>query len=110
MTADRTAHLPVDVPSAEIGPGVRGFWRALPREGRFLLSTVALQHLGRGMTLPFTVIYLHEVRDFNLETSGTLMGLMAVIAAVYGPIAGAFVDRVGARIRVMCAHWRAPSR
>ena len=101
MTADRTAHLPVDVPSAEIGPGVRGFWRALPREGRFLLSTVALQHLGRGMTLPFTVIYLHEVRDFSLETSGTLMGLMAVIAAVYGPIAGAFVDRVGARIVVM---------
>lgn len=101
MTADRTAHLPADVPSAEIGPGVRGFWRALPREGRFLLSTVALQHLGRGMTLPFTVIYLHEVRDFSLETSGTLMGLMAVIAAVYGPIAGTFVDRVGARIVVM---------
>ena len=67
MTADRTAHLPADVPSSQIGPGVRGFWRALPREGRFLLSTVALQHLGRGMTLPFTVIYLHEVRDFSLE-------------------------------------------
>lgn len=101
MTADRTAHLPADVPSSQIGPGVRGFWAALPREGRFLLSTVALQHLGRGMTLPFTVIYLHEVRDFSLETSGTLMGLMAVIAAVYGPIAGTFVDRVGARLVVM---------
>lgn len=101
MTADRTAHLPVDVPSSQIGPGVRGFWAALPREGRFLLSTVALQHLGRGMTLPFTVIYLHEVRGFSLETSGTLMGLMAVIAAIYGPIAGTIVDRVGARLVVM---------
>jgi MFS family permease len=91
----------VDVPADEIGPGVRGFWAALPREGRYLLSTVALQHLGRGMTLPFTVIYLHEVRGFSLELSGTLMGLMAVIAAIYGPIAGTFVDRVGARLVVM---------
>ncbi|MBD5831269.1 MFS transporter [Janibacter melonis] len=101
MTAHRTSTLPVDVPADQIGPGVRGFWAALPREGRFLLSTVALQRLGRGMTLPFTVIYLHEVRGFSLELSGTLMGLMAIIAACYGPFAGALVDRVGARLVVM---------
>ena len=43
---------------------MRGFWRALPTEGRWLLSTVAIQTLGRGLTLPFTIIYLHEVRGF----------------------------------------------
>ena len=86
--------LPHDVPAHEIGPGVRGFWAALPREGRFLLSTVALQHLGRGMTLPFTVIYLHEVRGLSLETAGTVMGLIAVVAALYGPLSGVLVDRL----------------
>lgn len=93
--------LPHDVPAHEIGPGVRGFWAALPREGRFLLSTVALQHLGRGMTLPFTVIYLHEVRGLSLETAGTVMGLIAVVAALYGPLSGVLVDRLGARLIVM---------
>src|SRR5699024_9212246 len=79
--------LPRDVPAHEIGSGFGGFWRALPREGRFLLSTVALQHLGRGMTLPFTVIYLHEVRHFSLDTAGTVMALLALVAAVMaGPM------------------------
>ncbi|GAA3608750.1 MFS transporter [Marihabitans asiaticum] len=101
MTTPATSLLPVDVPAGSIEPGVRGFWRALPREGRFLLSTVALQHLGRGMTLPFTVIYLGEVRGFSLEVAGALLGATAVVAAVYGPIAGTFVDKVGARLVVM---------
>ena len=74
--------LPKDLAAHEIGPGLAGFWRALPREGRFLLSTVALQHLGRGMTLPFTVIYLHEVRHFSLDAAGTIMALLALVAAL----------------------------
>ena len=48
--------------------GIRTFWRALPTEGRWLLSTVAIQTLGRGLTLPFTIIYLHEVRGFDLAS------------------------------------------
>ena len=42
--------------STTSGHGVRDFWAALPTEGRWLLSTVAVQTLGRGLTLPFTVI------------------------------------------------------
>ena len=45
---------------------LRAFWDQLSTEGRWLLSTVAVQTLGRGLTLPFTVIYLHEVRGFRL--------------------------------------------
>ena len=51
--------------------GIGSFWGALPTEGRWLLSTVAIQTLGRGLTLPFTIIYLHEVRGFDL---GALRG------------------------------------
>lgn len=89
--------LPRDVPAEEIGAGLPGFWRALPREGRFLLSTVAIQHLGRGMTLPFTVIYLHEVRDFSLDTSAAIMALLALVAAVMAAPMGSLTDLVGAR-------------
>ena len=89
--------LPRDVPAEEIGAGLPGFWRALPREGRFLLSTVAVQHLGRGMTLPFTVIYLHEVRDFSLDTAGAIMALLALVAAAMAAPMGSLTDLVGAR-------------
>lgn len=35
---------------------LRGFWESLPTPGRWLLSTTAISTLGRGMTLPFTII------------------------------------------------------
>ena len=76
---------------------LRGFWAALPTPGRYLLSTTAISTLGRGMTLPFTVIYVHEVRDIGLDVAGLLMGLIAVVAlAVTAPV-GSLTDRLGAR-------------
>lgn len=98
-----TPSLPRDLPAHEIGPGVVGFWRALPREGRFLLSTVALQHLGRGMTLPFTVIYLNEVRHLPLETAGTVMAVLALAAAVLAGPMGSLTDTIGARWMLIIA-------
>ena len=95
--------MPRDVPAEEIGSGLSGFWRALPREGRFLLSTVAIQHLGRGMTLPFTVIYLHEVRHFSLDTAGLIMALLALVAAVMAGPMGSLTDLVGARWMLIAA-------
>ncbi len=81
---------------------LRGFWSALPTPGRWLLSTTAISTLGRGMTLPFTVIYIHEVRAIDLDVAGLLMGLIAVVALlVTGPV-GAITDRLGAR-RVVIA-------
>jgi MFS family permease len=77
--------------------GVRGFWRALPTAGRWLLSTVAIQTLGRGMTLPFTIIYLHEVRGFDLGLSGGLMSLIAITGLIVTGPGGTLIDRYGAR-------------
>ncbi|WP_235480419.1 MFS transporter [Leifsonia sp. Leaf264] len=82
--------------------GIRGFWRALSTEGRWLLSTVAVQTLGRGLTLPFTIIYLHEVRGFDLALSGTLMGIIAVVGLVVTGPGGSLIDRYGAR-RILIA-------
>ena len=83
--------------------GMRQFWGDLSVEGRWLLSTVAIQTLGRGLTLPFTVIYLNEVRGISLDLAGALMAFIAVVAlAVTGP-AGALTDRLGARQMLLFA-------
>jgi MFS family permease len=76
---------------------LRQFWTRLSPEGRWLLSTVAVQTLGRGLTLPFTVIYLHEVRGFSLDLAGTLMAFIAIVALLVTGPGGALTDRVGAR-------------
>jgi MFS family permease len=81
--------------------GMRSFWAELPTEGRWLLSTVAVQTLGRGLTLPFTIIYLHEVRGFDLGLSGTLMGLIAVSGFVVTAPGGSLTDRYGARAMLL---------
>lgn len=86
--------------SSSARTGALGFWADLPRDGRWLLSTVVVQFFGRGLTLPFTIIYLHEVRGFSLGLSGTLMGLIAVVGLLVTGPAGALVDRYGAR-RIM---------
>lgn len=76
---------------------LRSFWARLPAPGRWLLGTVVLQTVGRGLTLPFTVIYLHEVRGISLDVAGALMAGLAVVAlAVTGP-GGALTDRIGGR-------------
>ncbi len=77
--------------------GIRAFWVALPTEGRWLLSTAAIELLGRGVTLPFTIIYLHEVRGFDLGLSGTLMSLIAFVALIVTGPGGSLTDRLGAR-------------
>jgi MFS family permease len=78
-------------------PGLTGFWRDLPREGRLMLSIVVLEFFGTGLVLPFHVVYLHEVRDFALSDVGLLLGLPPLMGLlVVGP-GGSAIDRFGAR-------------
>jgi MFS family permease len=78
-------------------PGLSGFWRDLPREGRLMLSIVVLEFFGTGLVLPFNVVYLHEVRDFSLSDVGLLLGLPPLMGLlVVGP-GGTAIDRFGAR-------------
>ncbi|MFQ6171667.1 MFS transporter [Oryzobacter sp. R7] len=101
-----TDDLTATAPPLDEGRGhrltLRGFWGALPTSGRWLLSTTAISTLGRGMTLPFTIIYLHEVRGVSLDVAGLLMGLIAGVALLVTAPMGVLVDRLGAR-RVVIA-------
>ena len=79
----------------------------MPRSGSCCCSRVAVDSLGIGLTLPFAVVYLREVRGIPLPTVGLLLSLPPVVALVLlGPI-GLAIDRFGAR-RVQIARW--PSR
>lgn len=83
---------------------LRGFWSDLPPAGRWLVSTTAVSTLGRGMTLPFTVIYLNEVHGVDLDVAGALMGLLAVVALVVTAPTGILTDRIGARATLIIGH------
>lgn len=80
---------------------LRSFWSHLPQPGRWLLSGTVFQVLGRGMTLPFTVIYLNEVRGFDLATAGSMVALIGVVALLATPLFGLLTDRYGARLMII---------
>ena len=99
-TESRAGPAPAQAPEAGRRLTLRGIWGALPTPGRWLLSTTAVSTLGRGMTLPFTVIYVHEVRGIPLDVAGLLMGLIAVIALLVTiPVGCAHRPPRGARRR-----------
>jgi MFS family permease len=84
-------------------PTLGSFWHDLPREGKFLLSTIIVDFVGSGLVMPFNVVYLHEVRGFDLARVGLLLALPALVGLlVVGPI-GALIDRIGPRIVVICS-------
>ena len=52
---------------------------------------------GPDWSFPFGFIYLHEVRRFTIETTGSMLAVPAIVGmAVVGP-PGALIDRLGAR-------------
>jgi MFS family permease len=59
--------------------------------------------LGNGIVLPFTIIYLHDVRGFSLGTAGLVVAVLGATGLVTGPLAGRLVDRLGARSTLVCA-------
>lgn len=75
---------------------VRG---SLPRrpEARRILAGTAISAIGRGLTLPFLFIYLHEVRGLGANTVGLLIGWFGAVTLLVAPLGGALVDRFGAR-------------
>jgi MFS family permease len=62
-----------------------------------LLSGSFFNALGNGVVFPFLLIYLHNVRGVSLGLSGVVLAVMSVAGLVAGPVAGALIDRIGAR-------------
>ncbi len=92
---------PMSEPTSAPRTTLASFWSQLPREGRWLLSTVAIQLFGRGMTLPFTVIYLHEVRGIGLDVAGLLMAWIFTVGVLLTGPGGVAVDKYGARLVIL---------
>jgi MFS family permease len=69
----------------------------LPRSVWVLTSARAISALGTGLTLPLTLVYLHQVRGIPLTVTGGLFALAAVAGLAAMPLAGVALDRLGAR-------------
>ena len=75
----------------------------LSRELWVVEAGVFLNMLGYGAVFPFEIIYLHEARGFSLGVAGLVVGLVSGVAIFVAPIAGAVIDRVGARTTAVAA-------
>jgi MFS family permease len=69
----------------------------LPRAAWVLLGGDALSALGSGLTLPFLLVYLHEVRGIGLASAGLAVAAIAAAGLVGNPVGGSLADRLGAR-------------
>lgn len=91
------------MPAPASRPSLASFWHDLPRAGKFLLSTVIIDFIGNGLVMPFSVVYLHEVRHFELQHVGFLLAIPAVVGMLMVGPAGVVIDRIGARSVVIAA-------
>ncbi len=58
---------------------------------------------GTGVSYPFVIIYLHNVRDIGLGTAGLVIATMGASGFVAGLWIGSIVDRFGPRRTLACA-------
>lgn len=65
-----------------------------------LFAGYALNFFGSGMTMPFLMLYLHNVRHLSLGVAGLVMSVSSLAGLLVSPIVGWAVDRLGT-IRVL---------
>jgi MFS family permease len=86
---------------------VLGYLRSLdprlPRPVWIMEAGGLVNAFGNGITFPFLVIYLHNVRGFSLATAGLVVAAGNAIGLVAGPVAGPVVDRIGGRLTLAVA-------
>lgn len=75
----------------------------LPRSLWIYESGALVNAFGRGMTLPFVIIYLHNVRGVDLGVAGLVAATFSAASFVGTIVGGALSDRVGARKVVVAA-------
>ncbi|WP_018790415.1 MFS transporter [Salinispora arenicola] len=69
----------------------------LPSSLVALVCAGAIQAIGRGFVLPFTLLYLHEVAGLSLSQAGIALSATTFFGLLVGPAWGAAIDRWGAR-------------
>ena len=81
--------------------GMRALVPELPRGAWTLLAVDAISALGSGMTLPFLLVYLHDVRGLGLGAAGLAVSAVALAGFAGNPIGGSLADRVGGRATML---------
>lgn len=76
---------------------IRALVPDLTRDAWIILGGDLLSAVGTGLTLPFLVVYLHEVRGIGLGLAGLALSLFAAAGLAATPLGGWLTDRVGAR-------------
>jgi MFS family permease len=69
----------------------------LPRAAWVLLGGDSLSALGTGLTLPFLLVYLHQVRGIEIGLAGLAVATIAVAGLAGNPVGGSLSDRFGPR-------------
>jgi predicted MFS family arabinose efflux permease len=69
----------------------------LPRPVQTLQLGGLCNAFGNGVVLPFTLIYLHNVRGISLTVAGLVLATNAAVSLVAGPVSGPLIDRLGGR-------------
>lgn len=62
---------------------------------RRLVCGVTVASFGTGLTLPFTLVLLSEVRGFALPTTGLLLAVPGAVGLAAVPVSGIAIDRLG---------------
>jgi MFS family permease len=69
----------------------------LPRGAWTLLGAEAVSAVGSGMTLPFLLVYLHQVRGLGLGAAGLALSTVALAGFAGNPVGGSLADRISGR-------------
>ena len=75
----------------------------LPRAVQLLQAGGLMNAFGNGLVVPFLLIYLHNERGIGLGVAGLILATNAGVSLIAGPVAGAFVDRVGGKTMLTIA-------
>jgi predicted MFS family arabinose efflux permease len=70
----------------------------LPRSVWTMEAGGLVNAFGNGITYPFVVIYLHNVRGFSLGTAGLVLATNGAVSLLASPLAGWLSDRIGGRL------------